>query len=72
MPNNLYKVTVKKEGRINGQNLRKDMEINIQSSGNPLYDKSVRNEIAEKMSMLYGVDVDKVGTYSSFLEVEKR
>ena len=72
MANNLYKLKVTKEGRINGQVLKKDMEISVQTSGNPIYDKSVRNEIAEKMSMFHGVDVDKLGTYSSFLKAEKQ
>lgn len=72
MPTYMYKLKVTKEGKINGQVLNKDMAIFVQSAGNPLYDHSVKNIIATQMLEHYGVDVNKIGTYSSFLKAEKQ
>lgn len=72
MPTYLYKLKVTKEGRVNGQILNKNMEISVQCSNNPLYDSSVKNIIAQQMMEHYGVDVNKLGTYPSFLKAEKQ
>ena len=66
-----YKVKVTKDININGQVVKKGMEVEVQSTGNPLYNSDTRKKIAERFATLHDVDVDKIGSfYGSTLKVE--
>ncbi|MBP5368967.1 MAG: hypothetical protein J6Z01_10995 [Bacteroidales bacterium] len=68
-----YKVKVTKDININGQVVKKGMEVEVQSTGNPLYNSDTRKKIAERFATLHDVDVDKIGSfYGSTLQVEKQ
>ena len=66
-----YKIRIIRNGHINGQDVRDDMEIRMQWSVNPMSNQAGRDEIARRFAMQYGIDIVKLGLYLSNIKVEK-